>query len=346
MNKKPLFSIIVPIYNVEKFLKECIDSILKQTFTNFEIILVDDGSMDSCSEICDFYQAKDERIVVIHKKNGGLVSARNAGVRIAKGTYVGYVDGDDWVDRYWLEKVAKVIDDNNPSVISYNAFKSIDGKNIPLNTTEYFGYYNREEIEGTIVPNMLYNCNKKFYSFGVLPAVWSKIVYREILLSNLCEDERITFGEDTACSYSVLLNASSYVGLVDNLYYYRQNNGAMTKAYDIKRFERIHVLFEYLQNHLLVKDKSLIEQFRNYKVFCVFFAIINEAKSADGIFKVANITKEKMKKWKYQEYINDFKSNNFGWIWHLFLLAIKSKNYLLLVVLCKIIIKVKYSYKK
>ena len=90
-------SIIIPVFNVEKYLEECINSVLQQTFSNFEIILVDDGSTDSSGNICDLYSQKDRRIQVIHKENGGLSSARNAGLRIAKGKYVGFIDSDDWI---------------------------------------------------------------------------------------------------------------------------------------------------------------------------------------------------------------------------------------------------------
>ena len=90
-------SIIVPIYNVEKYLPRCIESILAQTFTDFELILVDDGSPDRCGEICDYYKKKDKRVKVIHKENGGLSSARNAGINIAIGDYIGFVDSDDYI---------------------------------------------------------------------------------------------------------------------------------------------------------------------------------------------------------------------------------------------------------
>ena len=91
------FSVIVPIFKVEDYIERCIDSILAQTFTDFEVILVDDGSPDRCPQICDEYEKKDQRIRVIHKPNGGLVSARNAGIFAAKGDYITYVDGDDWI---------------------------------------------------------------------------------------------------------------------------------------------------------------------------------------------------------------------------------------------------------
>ncbi|HEY8803664.1 MAG TPA: glycosyltransferase, partial [Clostridium sp.] len=96
--QNPLISIIVPIYKVEVYIRNCVDSILNQTYKNLEIILVDDGSPDNCGNICEEYSSKDKRIKVIHKKNGGLSSARNAGLDIASGEYIGFIDSDDWIE--------------------------------------------------------------------------------------------------------------------------------------------------------------------------------------------------------------------------------------------------------
>ncbi len=96
--KNDLISVIVPVYNVEKYMERCVDSILRQTYTNIEIILVDDGSTDASSRLCDEYAARDGRIKVVHKENGGLSDARDAGLAVAEGDYIGYVDSDDWIE--------------------------------------------------------------------------------------------------------------------------------------------------------------------------------------------------------------------------------------------------------
>ncbi len=99
----PLFSIIIPVYNVEKYLNKCVDSVLNQTFTDFEVILVDDGSPDNCPAICDSYAEKDKRVRVIHKQNGGLICARKSGLEAARGDYIGFVDSDDWIEENMYE---------------------------------------------------------------------------------------------------------------------------------------------------------------------------------------------------------------------------------------------------
>ena len=113
---QPLVSIIVPIYKVEPYLRRCLNSIVNQTYTNLEIILVDDGSPDGCPQICDEYAAKDKRIVVIHKKNGGLSDARNTGLDICKGEYISFVDSDDWVDEGYIEKLLSFTQKENADI--------------------------------------------------------------------------------------------------------------------------------------------------------------------------------------------------------------------------------------
>ena len=103
-------SVIVPIYKVEAYLRQCVDSILAQTYTDLDIVLVDDGSTDNCPAICDAYARKDARVQVVHKPNGGLMSARQAGLRVAKGEYVGFVDGDDWIEPDMYEKMMALME--------------------------------------------------------------------------------------------------------------------------------------------------------------------------------------------------------------------------------------------
>ena len=111
-----LISVIVPIYKVEAYLERCIGSIVNQTYQNLEIILVDDGSPDSCPDICDAWKEKDDRIKVIHKKNGGLSDARNAGMQIMAGTYISYIDSDDWVANDMYEKMMYAIKKNDADI--------------------------------------------------------------------------------------------------------------------------------------------------------------------------------------------------------------------------------------
>ena len=112
-----MISIIVPVYNVEKYLERCIESIVNQTYKDIEIILVDDGSPDNCPVICDRYAEKDNRIKVIHKQNGGLINARKSGLEIAQGDYIGFVDSDDWIEPEMYEYFAQMINKYSPDMV-------------------------------------------------------------------------------------------------------------------------------------------------------------------------------------------------------------------------------------
>ena len=129
MNHVPEISVIVPVYKVEEYLPQCVDSILVQTFTNFELLLVDDGSPDRCGEICEEYAGKDTRIRVFHQQNSGVSAARNIGLQHAKGTYIVFVDSDDWVSTDYLLHLYKSLPDTGIGLVMGGALKySIDGK--------------------------------------------------------------------------------------------------------------------------------------------------------------------------------------------------------------------------
>lgn len=131
INEKPLISIIIPVYNVEKYLCQCIDSVLLQTYTNIEIIMINDGSTDSSGDICDNYSKKDARITVIHKENGGVSSARNIGIEHAQGKYILFIDADDFIDVDYIEAMYCAVTKNNADIVCGN-FTVVDESGIPI----------------------------------------------------------------------------------------------------------------------------------------------------------------------------------------------------------------------
>ncbi len=127
-----LISIIIPVYNVERYLRECIDSIIAQTYKNLEIILVDDGSSDKSGEICDEYSKKDSRIKVIHKKNGGLSDARNVALDITKGDYIGFIDSDDYIEKDMFQILYNLAEEYNAEISSISFYKMLENKVISV----------------------------------------------------------------------------------------------------------------------------------------------------------------------------------------------------------------------
>jgi glycosyltransferase involved in cell wall biosynthesis len=167
--EKPLISIIIPVYKVEKYLEKCIKSVLDQTYKNLQIILVDDGSPDNCGKICDNYVKIDNRIEVIHKENGGLSDARNVGLKKARGKYIGFVDSDDYVSNGMFENMYNTLVNNNADVSICNFYTVIDNKNIIKNVDNGIEIYNKLEILKEIL------LDKKIQSYA-----WNKLYKREL----------------------------------------------------------------------------------------------------------------------------------------------------------------------
>ena len=139
----PTVSVIIPVYKVEEYLGQCVDSILSQTYTNLEVLLVDDGSPDDCPRLCDEYAAKDKRVRVIHKENGGLASARNAGLDKANGQFVSFIDSDDWIEQQTYEKVMRIHEETSAEIIMFDIIQT-DG-------TMFFDRFNYTQETGCVV---------------------------------------------------------------------------------------------------------------------------------------------------------------------------------------------------
>ncbi len=229
-NTVPFLSIIVPAYNVENYIKQCVDSILAQTYTDFELLLVDDGSKDSTGEICDEYARKDARVRVIHKQNGGLVSARKAGLAEAVGEYAAYVDGDDWVAEDMFQKLCECAIMQKVDIVIADFLSAYTDKEVKTTQNMRAGRYSKAELVEEVYSHML--CKDEYFSFGFFPCVWGKIFKRSLLLPNQMQvDEGIRLGEDAACLYPVLLEADSIYYLKEQyLCYYRIRQSSMSHS--------------------------------------------------------------------------------------------------------------------
>ena len=273
----PFLSIIIPIYNVENYISTCIESILSQTFRDFELILVDDGSPDNSPAICNEYAQKDNRIKVIHKENGGLVSARKAGIEVARGEYIGFIDGDDWIKSTVYETLCHTAKKYEVDIVTCDLIFSYEHKEIKYKENLGGGLYNKENLLKSVYPVMIYYGG--FYEFGVYPSVCNKIFRRELVMNNIFNiDNLICMGEDAVCTYMCLLDANS-IYILDNqhLYYYRQTESSMTKGYDAYYFDRIRYLIETLYRANVKKQVYDIDGQMDYYIsFLVTEGIHNE----------------------------------------------------------------------
>lgn len=240
---KPLLSVIVPIYNVEPYLERCVHSILNQTYPNIEIILVDDGSPDKCGEICDKLAQQDKRIKVIHKKNGGLSDARNAGLDIASGDLIGFVDSDDYVHPAFYDTLYKNMVDNDAdlSMCDYKAVTDLSGS--------IYDFDNNVKVLNNIEAlEMLFT-----YYCQIFVIVWNKLYRKEVF-----KDFRFEVGkihEDEFISYKILHQSNRIAFSDARLYYYFQSPNSI-----------IHAAFSEKKLHYAEAMEARLDYFNKYQL--------------------------------------------------------------------------------
>lgn len=228
MNNEKI-SVVVPVYNIDQYVGFCIESLIKQTYRNLEIILVDDGSTDRCPALCDLYASKDSRIKVIHKPNGGLVSARKAGVAAATGKYIGHVDGDDWVEPDYYEILHRAAVNARADIVCAGFSRDLFSQHVKCGNSVLDGLYEGSSLERLYEQMLSFDEN---FTIGVTTYVWNKLFKAEIAKEvQQCVDERITIGEDAAVTYPAFLRASRVYICDNSSYHYRQREGSMLKLH-------------------------------------------------------------------------------------------------------------------
>lgn len=228
-NDTPLVTVIVPVYGVEKYLRQCIDSVLAQTFIDWELILVDDGSPDRCGEICDAYAAVDSRIKVIHSGNGGLSVARNRGIDISKGKFISFVDADDMVHPQYLDALYKAAVEND-CAISCVGSKIFSGDLTGNTVIKKYRFETNGGIDYTA--DILYQKTGN-------NSVWGRL-YRRELFEDIRFTPRIGY-EDLDIIYRVLIRADRIAFSSDRLYYYRVNPSSYLGKFNERRADVLDV---------------------------------------------------------------------------------------------------------
>ncbi len=262
----PELSIIVPIYNGEEYLKKCLDSILAQTYKDFEVILVDDGSRDCSLEICREYEKKDSRVVVFHKENAGLVAARKSGLALAKGEYIGFVDCDDYIDDDMYQALMQTAKKDRADIVVGGILYEYPSRTVVKYNKIPQGFYNREAIEKRVIPKML--AYSGFVNAGMLSGVVVKVFKREVLVKALPKVyDNLRIGEDIAITAYSFMNAESATIVKMAAYHYIQSEGSMIRKTDINRFNHICSLYECLMKVDNADYKSQINQYISRLVF-------------------------------------------------------------------------------
>lgn len=270
----PFLSIIVPIYKVEEYLPECIESIMNQTFSDMEIILVDDGGNDNCPDICDAYAKKDKRIKVIHKENGGLVSARKAGITAATGEYVTFVDGDDSIAKEMYESMCRMIRKANADIVVGGFEFDYPDRVEYWQDKVHDGEYDKAGLIQDIYPVMM--CHDNSLVRNVSPSLCNKIFRRELLYSILSEmNEGIRDGEDAAVTYPCLIEAKKVVFMTSEHHYrYRIISESMSHGFDKAWYESASSYCKWMNDKIGNADSYLKESV-NLENFRMLYRYVN-----------------------------------------------------------------------
>ena len=267
MNENIKISVIIPIYNSQKYLCKCLDSVMNQTYKNFEVVLVDDGSTDASGEICDAYAMKNSNIKVIHKENGGQSSARKVGTDYAIGDYITFIDSDDYIDIDAYEKIFSRVDsDIMPEMIAYDLIEEYENHITVKRNHFKEGFYNRNSIEKEILPEIL--SFGSFFDFGILPNLVCKMIKRDYIQKreiNICN--QVKFGEDADMVFQWLPFLKSIQIISYAPYHYnKRDDSMMGKNVQLKE---IMLLQEDLKKAFLKSQwkQCLLKQLEDYITF-------------------------------------------------------------------------------
>lgn len=266
-----LFSVIVPVYNAAEYLKICIDSILEQTFSDFELILVNDGSTDQSGSICDAYASGDGKVKVIHQDNGGQTLARTAGLRKALGNYVIYVDADDWIEKNMLESAARIINEYHAEVITYaHRFEYADGRSKTVTEPVTEGFYNKEALRRQVYPSVLMDNSLHNMSYTI-----GKVVEKKILVK--CHEKvkgNLRQGEDAAVSVHAYAEAGRVYFSVEEMYHYRILERSASNGFRPELYEQIKPTIQYFETLHFPEIPDFQEQVHRYAEMVLFSIMV------------------------------------------------------------------------
>ncbi len=320
--KIPKVSIIVPVYNVEKYLRACLDSILAQTFTDWEAVLVDDGSADRSGTICDEYAVRDSRFVVVHKQNEGVAKARITAFEHSKGELITFIDADDYVTPDYLEKLSKPILEQDADMVSCDYYKVEKGELIEPRG-KLTGSYENEQIKDFIANHYFYD--KTTNGYGMTIFLCTKMIKRSLVLDGLKQGEGLWYAEDQIAVFYILQHCKKLILIPDRLYYYVQHIGQAMKKYDFSLWKNIMLLmdkYKELDSANLAEDgrrkrtwyhinftiaKMVTKKDMSWNTFCHHLRLVREMSIMKVFFQPRSINlcrKEKLKYWmlKYSMY--------------------------------------------
>ena len=301
-----LISVIIPVYNAEKYINKCIESILSQIYSEFEVILVDDGSTDSSPQICDKYGKEDDRIKVIHKKNEGVSIARSTGVSIAKGDYLAFVDSDDWVEPDYFEKLLNIIRTTDVDMICFGHKKVVNNatSDCPFPLDE--SIYDRNAIENQIFPWLIEDETGRYFP----NQLWNKVIKADIYKENQVSGVKIIMGEDAACVKSCIYHCKSIYVSSLLLYNYRINPMSVTVSGKKLLWDGPYLIQKHYEEHINLSECDFRQQVYRNTVHNLFNVAVSHFGHGDKYRQIKKLINKELASTCYHEAIKNVEFHN------------------------------------
>lgn len=316
-----LISVIVPVYNAEKHLARCVDSILNQSYKELEVILVDDGSVDNSSKLCDAYMAKDKRVKVIHKENGGVSSARNTGINVSKGQFVTFVDSDDWIEKNMYESLIQKIKEENVDMVKCCYYKEENG----IATKLGCAYSTSKKIDLTTKKkDFLY-----LYLNGTIHAGNCCLLVRKNVIDKTDKyNTNIAMGEDLFFEIDLICNANSIFTLNEAYYHYciNDDSASMNSKYIKRNIEHLTLLYfeiiKFLNGRNIQLTQTIIEEWSYYSFFKMYILFFSARTCRESLKLIKYIIKND----KIMEIYKNINTGKIKKSYKLFTMFVISKN--------------------
>lgn len=294
----PFFSVIIPTYNNEKEIRISVNSVLSQTYRNFELILVDDGSKDETASYCDQFAEQDNRVRVVHKENRGTAAARNTGLFLARGRYVYFVDADDWIEKELLQEAARILDCQEAPDIYVFGMRMILEKDRIMTYPSFVmpGLYSRKRLEHEIYPRMMYPRGKKVWMPVVSAYLCDKIILKDLLLKHYCRDTTLFMGEESVCAYECMYFANKVYFAPFIMYTYnRLSESSMHQRYHEDLFTNSIRVAQYYRTYLSMGNKEIERQINYVECKSLKYVIEHELEFNKSVYRSSLQLNEKMK---------------------------------------------------
>ena len=278
----PTFSIIIPVYNTEKYIENCIDSVVTQTEKDWELILVDDGSTDKSGAICRQYAARDSRIKYISKNNEGVAIARKTGCNAAIGEYVAFVDSDDWIENGLLKSAKDILSRYDVDIVKFGFVRENADGSIVNMPCKFKGYFDKRAIEKEIFPILIQDKTANYYS----PSICGGIFLREKIRPFMIGDSRARIGEDGACMIPCVYSSRAIYSMEECFYHYRYNPTSATKNHKVFLWDNPEVVCRHIEGLLNMNENDFQEQMNRKIAHDVFNVCVTQFYKNESFFKI------------------------------------------------------------